>query len=221
MIDQFETDIVYSDRPSKAAYVADKYREVLRGSILDVGADQQYLRPLLPTGTRYVGIGKGPGFELEVDLERGHLPFDDAEFQCVLCLDVLEHLENIHEIFDELVRVAAKWIIVSLPNPWSDALHAMRYSDYAPDKHLKFYGLDPAPPEDRHRWFFSAVEAEIFIRDVATRSGCRIEQLDFESRRPSSPTRDRAWWALARRLLRPDIEHLAGRGTLWALLDAT
>jgi len=219
--DQFKTGIVYSDRPTKAAYVADKYKKVLRGSVLDVGADQQYLRPLLPAGTRYVGIGRGPGFDIEVDLERSSLPFHDSEFECVLCLDVLEHLENIHATFGELARVAAHWVVVSLPNPWADALNAMRFSDYSPGQHLKFYGLEPTPPEDRHRWFFSASEAETFIRNAAERSGCRVEQLDFESRSPSSPMRDRAWWALARRLLRPDIEHLAGRGTLWALLDAS
>ncbi len=103
-----------------------------------------------------------------VDLERDKLPFPDNSFDCVLCLDVLEHIENIHEIFDELCRVTCRYVIVSLPNPWADFYNMLRFGDYDVDRPLKFYGLPLEPPEDRHKWFFSNEEAEKFIPESCT-----------------------------------------------------
>lgn len=45
------------------------------------------------------------------------LPFDDANFDCVSCLEVIEHLPvNVYEkALKELVRVSRKYILVSVP----------------------------------------------------------------------------------------------------------
>jgi ubiquinone/menaquinone biosynthesis C-methylase UbiE len=56
------------------------------------------------------------------DLEKNPvLPFKDNFFDCVLLLDVLEHLNNRHEIVGEIKRVAKKdaLILISLPNEFS------------------------------------------------------------------------------------------------------
>ena len=42
-------------------------------------------------------------------------PFKDNEFECVCCFDVLEHLENLHNIANELVRVSSNKVFISLP----------------------------------------------------------------------------------------------------------
>jgi hypothetical protein len=40
----FHTDYVYSDRETKAHYVWLKYRPILKGRLLDVGADECHLK---------------------------------------------------------------------------------------------------------------------------------------------------------------------------------
>ena len=66
------------------------------------------LRDLLPR-VRYTGIDLGGTPDITIDLERAdRLPFDAAAFRCVVCSDVLEHLDNLHAVFGELLRVAGR-----------------------------------------------------------------------------------------------------------------
>lgn len=46
-----------------------------------------------------------------------HIPFSDGKFQCVTCLEVLEHLtiEDYAKAIDELARVSSRYIILSVP----------------------------------------------------------------------------------------------------------
>lgn len=178
--EKFVTDYRYIDRQTKAKYVWEKYKRILTGRILDVGADECYLKSYLSSETFYWGIGLGGNPDQQVNLERERIPFDDDSFDCVLCLDVLEHLDNIHDVFDELCRVSRAYVIISLPNPWSSFYSMLFEKDYRPEQPLKFYGLPCEPPEDRHKWFFSPEEAEQFIRFRAKRNTMKIVQLDYE-----------------------------------------
>ena len=176
---EFRTDLTYHDRESKARYVWLKYGPILRGRILDVGADKGYLRDHLDKDASYWGIGLGGHPDQEVDLEEEKLPFPDNSFDCVLCLDVLEHLENIHEVFDELCRVTRSHVIISLPNPWRSFLRVLERGDYRPGQPTKFYGLPPEKPEDRHKWFFSKEEAVNFIEYRSAQNSMSVLQMDF------------------------------------------
>jgi SAM-dependent methyltransferase len=174
----FKTDYRYTDRQTKAKYVSLKYQAILRGHILDVGADECYLKQYLPEDTQYWGIGLEGRPDQQVNLEKEKIPFPDAAFDCVLCLDVLEHLENAHEAFDELCRVTQHYVIISLPNPWGDFYSMLRFGDYYPGQPMKFYGLPVERPADRHKWFFSCEEAEKFILYGAAKNGMRVAQMD-------------------------------------------
>ena len=176
----FHSDYKYTDRSSKAEYVWRKYRSILTGSILDVGADECHLKSHLDEDTSYLGIGLGGTPDRQVDLENG-VPFPDNSFDCVLCLDVLEHLENIHDVFDELCRIAKKYVILSLPNPHMVLLNYKKAElNYSDEQHIKFYGLPLEKPADRHRWFFSGEEACRFILYRAEKNGMQVIQLDNE-----------------------------------------
>ena len=56
---RFHTDFRYTDRETKARYVWLKYQRILTGRILDVGADECYLRDYLDERAEYLGIGPG------------------------------------------------------------------------------------------------------------------------------------------------------------------
>ena len=43
------------------------------------------------------------------------MDFADNSFDVVLCLDVLEHIENWQKVFSELLRVAKRKVIISVP----------------------------------------------------------------------------------------------------------
>jgi len=87
------------------------------------------------------GIGLGGSQDQKVDLGKNAIPFSDNSFGCVLCIDVLEHVENIHEVFDELGRVSLRYIIVALPNPYADFYKMLRSGNYSQDFPWKFFGL--------------------------------------------------------------------------------
>ena len=100
----------------------------------------------------YIGIGlSSDNLDLKIDLEKKALPYKNNSFDVVLCCDVLEHLENIHEVFDKLCRVSKKYVIVSLPNPHSVFWSYVKHGNYNENQRLKFYGLPAEKPEDRHK----------------------------------------------------------------------
>jgi len=217
----FHTDYCYSDRETKARYVWLKYKSILRGRILDVGADECHLKRYLPSDTEYWGIGLGGHPDQLVDLEREGIPFPENSFDCVLCLDVLEHLENIHEMFDDLCRVTRRFVIVSLPNPWKDFYNMLRHGEYQPGQPMKFYGLPFERPKDRHKWFFSSEEAEKFILYRAGKNGMRVIQIDYQGDVHEGQGWRRLIRIIARSILfRHDLNLKSiFRGTLWAVLE--
>jgi hypothetical protein len=178
---RFSTNLTYTSRKDKPRYVSDKYSDILQGSVLDVGADNAILKRYLRDATSYVSIGLGPGVDKKIDLEEGDVPYNDDEFDCVLCLEVLEHLDNMHQLFDELCRVAESYVIVSLPNPWASFMRMLRYGYYDGDRRpIKYYYLPTDPPVDRHKWFFAPYEAKRFIKERAVMNGFEIIQIDQE-----------------------------------------
>jgi SAM-dependent methyltransferase len=206
-IQRYSTDAEYTDRESKAAYIARKYAPVLGGSVLDVGCGEGLLRRHLPRPDLYVGVDAAPSGDTPVDLERGALPFADRSFDAVVCTDVLEHLEAAHAIFDECCRVSRSRVIISLPNPVRNFITELFAGSGG---RMKYYGLPAENPGDRHRWFFGFEEAEAFVRQRAAHNAFEVEQLD-------SSHDGCCYWLNAKGedvLDHPNIR----RGTLWAIL---
>lgn len=184
----------FEQRTDRPRFLAERFPDVLRGRVLDVGCDRAVLRAACAPG-QYVGMDLSDEADLRQDLQAdGRLPFPDRAFDGVLCSDVLEHLENLHQVFDELVRVARAHLLVTLPNNWNSARQRLRRGRGA----IAHYGLPLEKPRDRHRWFFSLSEAEEFFRAQAARHGLEILELcALEKPRP-------ALVRAARALLHPD-----------------
>ena len=215
---QFYTDFKYTSREDKPKYVWRKYREILQGKILDVGADECGLKKFLPEGTEYTGIGLGGSVDLEIDLEKERLPYEDNSFDCVLCLDVLEHLDNLHEVFDELCRVTGKYLIISLPNPWAGFMGMLRGGYY---KHtelpMKFYNLPTDPPSDRHKWFYGVHEAERFLKERGKMNGMEIFQMDRGNANPN--LKRRLYHVVLKLVVHKDVDvDSLMSGSVWTVL---
>ncbi len=221
---KLETNFIYTDRRTKAHYIYLKYQSILVGDVLDIGADQCYLKEYLGDNAKYIGVGlHSDKLDLEIDLEKQSLPYEDNSFDVVLCCDVLEHIENIHAVFDELCRVSKKYVIVSLPNPHSVFWSHLKHGDYNEHQHIKFYGLPLEKPEDRHKWFFSTKEAERFIRYRAKKNKMEVVQIDVEgSNPPKVGVTEKLIFKFLLRKYFYLLPHVSNRnlyiGTLWAVL---
>ena len=137
----------FPTRRSRAIYIAKRFRKYLHGEVLDVGCDEAHLKDLLPN-LSYTGIDVAGKPDICINLEKiDKLPFADKSFDCVLCSDVLEHIDNLHQIFYELLRVSKRYVIISLPNNWSSARLPIERGkgDFA------HYGLPVEPILDRHK----------------------------------------------------------------------
>ena len=219
----FATDYRYSSREDKGLYVYKKYESVFlqSESVCDVGADKGVIKQWLPNTINYFTIGYGENISLQYNLEHIPWPIADSAYDVVLCLDVLEHLENIHAAFDECCRITKKYVIISLPNPYADFigfLYSGKYMDRAKD--MKFYGLMPEPELDRHRWFFSPTDAREFIRHRGKKNGFTIVQHDAEGEeREREREREREKDHPLHRFFRQDlpVEDLEC-GTMWWIL---
>jgi len=165
----------YRNRTTKAKWVTEQFKSIFGEikSILDVGCDGRCLKNCLPEGIKYIGLDNFHEADIHFDLDKGKkLPLDNNSFDLVYCSDVLEHLENIHSVFDELCRISRKYIIVSLPNPFSGIFPVLL-------GRTKLEGLPPEKVEDRHRWFFTNEEAVSFLKHRAEKNGCKVAQITY------------------------------------------
>jgi len=202
--------VSFDTRPARTEYLVRRFDRYLKGRILDVGCDRAILKDLLP-GMDYTGVDISGSPNVRLDLEKSvRLPFDDRTFDCVICIDVLEHLDNFHQIFRELIRTCGRYLIISLPNCWVGARKPLGRGKGS----FGHYGLPADPPADRHKWFFSLSEAKRFLKKQADRHPVSIEELHATEKPRPLPVR------LARRIRYCRQEHYLNRyaHTLWAVL---
>lgn len=145
LIDRFHRLVLARVRDSGAA------------TALEVGCGEGFVLGYLRTrldGVRLEGIDLDdeavayarrlvPGVPVRVGDAR-RLPYPDGAFDLVLCLEVLEHLEDPAAALREIRRVTCRFALLSVPNePW------FRLANLARGKNLRTRGDDP---DHRRRW---------------------------------------------------------------------
>lgn len=164
----------FENREQRAAFIAKTFATELAQSkrILDVGCDYNTLKKIV--GDKVLGVDLYGAPDIKIDFEKEQLrQFRDQEFDFVVCTEVLEHLDNLHAMTAELLRVSKRYVLVSLPNShsiftkWNILFHGHAG---------KFYGLPLDQPEDRHRWFFSYNDVDRFFRATCDREPFRMNR---------------------------------------------
>lgn len=187
----------YKNRRERSKWLVERFGDEFNNSekVLDIGCWECDLEKYLDSDIDYFGIDVAGKPNKKIDLDTiDKLPFSDNEFDVVVCADVLEHIENLHLVFDESCRVAKKGVIITLPNPvvafWK-YLFKMEYKGKETPKNkfgkfVKFYGLPKEKPVDRHRWFFNYEEALDFIKYRSNKNSFYVEvaetDLGYENR---------------------------------------
>jgi len=148
----------------------------LAGRLVDVGARDRVLRQYLAgSQLEYFSTDLGPGHDFTWDLERP-LPAADQAFDVVVALDVLEHVEGLHQALQELLRIARRKVFISLPNmtELTFRLHFLRYGQLSAK-----YALLPDHQGDRHRWLTSYRQIGACVRGIAARAQCSVQEFDL------------------------------------------
>jgi len=144
------------------------------GTLLDLGARDRVLHGYLHDNLQYLSADQCGGHDFDWNLEQ---PLDcpDDAFDVVVGLDVLEHLERIHQAFSEMLRIARSRVFVSLPNMGclSFRMHFLRHGRLAAK-----YALLPEHQGDRHRWLTSYSQMTAFVHDLASAAGWSVRQYD-------------------------------------------
>lgn len=162
----------FNNREERAAFIAKTFEKEISQSksVLDVGCDYNTLKKIV--GSKVTGVDLYGAPDYKVDFEKDKLSrFKDCEFDFVVCTEVLEHLENFHEMLDELTRVSGKYILISLPNCMGIFT---RFNILFRGETGKFYGLPFEKPEDRHRWFFSHTDIERFFQNYTKKHSLSV-----------------------------------------------
>ncbi len=153
-------------------------------SVLDIGCRDAILKKHLRSGLDYTGIDlfPGPGVDRVGNVEEG-LPFADKSFDAVVALDLLEHTDKIWFVFDEMLRVARRRVVVLLPNAyhWSFRLQFLR------GREMDKYRLPPEPILDRHRWLVSYDSASRFCRERGGKAGWKVTETILHGGRRGLP----------------------------------
>lgn len=135
----------------------DRFNDLLTGEILDVGSRDNTIQDILKKKCTLVDKNNPelPPFDWEKEL----LPFANKSLDTIVCLDTMEHINDIHRSLHDLFRVSRGHVIISLPNCWRKTIRKFLrgYGSGAS------YGLPPEKPFDRHKWFFNAEDVVNFI----------------------------------------------------------
>jgi ubiquinone/menaquinone biosynthesis C-methylase UbiE len=106
------------------------------GDILDIGCGDSPYRVFLKLDqVKYFGIDIVDQDKFDYHNERivpfdgKKIPFDDKYFDVIICTEVLEHVENFHELIGEMHRVMKIGANGFITVPWSARFHYIPY-DY-------------------------------------------------------------------------------------------
>lgn len=125
----------------------------ISGRVLDVGAADRWIEPHLSEGVQYVALDyPATGRDLysakpTVFGDAASLPFEDACFDGVFCLEVLEHVPEPESVLKEIARVLKRggraWITMPFLYPLHDApFDFQRFTEYGLRRSMRQAGLE-------------------------------------------------------------------------------
>ena len=124
------------------------------------GEAVKYAKLLLPSTNFYIG-------------DIYSLPHCKESFDMVVCLEVLEHLNQPETIVDNIAKICRKYVIFSIPNNWKfRAANVIRF------KYLERKGNTPG---HKNEWtkeeFSSLISLRFKIKDISAIAGIWLQFL--------------------------------------------
>ena len=203
---------VHHNSETKGREIVNQYAAILQGHILGLGEEQTVLKPLLPTDAHYLSIRDAGNSTLNTIEEL--LPFDDHRFDCVVCLDVLQSLKNVQQLFDELCRVSRSYVMISVPIVDTETRNISLKK--APQQTTNSTVHSTAEPQrEDSQWCLSRNEAMTLIEQRAARNLMQVIQVDC-----SYDHQEEKRLSVMDKLLRGlNLKQTVASGTLWAVIQ--
>jgi len=192
-------------------------REMLTGlnihSALDVGCRDSAARDILAADTEYFGcdLFQNPAGTVTYVGDIMSLTLD-RHFDCVIALDVVEHVDDPHALMDRLVAITDKHLLVSLPNIF-DLRHKLMFMFRNTLGGKYQFGVENTL--DRHRWVMNHDEILAFLSHFAEKHDMRLSTRNLRVGLDSGNVK----WRLVLPLLRPLIDEKTLTSTVVALLS--
>ena len=165
------------------------YKEFLQGdAVVDIGCDVRGIEESVGPHTRYHGIDMHGKPDIVLNLDRDELPFGEKSVDTVVCVEALEHLQRMHQVFDNILAISRRHVICSLPveaaytgNKLVDAMGGV-FS----------FATPLAPVFDRHQWVGSVSDNLDLVYYRSALGGFSIRQIDlfYMPRRGSADARE-------------------------------
>lgn len=157
------------------------------GLLLDIGGRDRILSRYLTSVGYLSPNSNGEGHDFMVDLSAPRTSLRDCQFDVVVALDVLEHVDDIHHALAEILRTTGKKLVIALPNlaTLTHRLSFLLRGRLPTDK----YDLKRERPADRHRWLTTYSQIGDFVISNAERNGFPVVCVVEETEGPR-------WWRL-------------------------
>ena len=151
--------------------------------MLDIGCREMILKEHLQGSFDYLGLdyiskkSNDPSF-INHNLEKG-MPDSVGDVDVIVALDVLEHIERIHDVYQEFFSVSKKTIIVALPNM---GYYKFRINFLFKGVLSGKYNFTENKILDRHRWIPNYESIDKFIYKN-TPTGWNIKNYNYIAER--------------------------------------
>ena len=148
----------------RTAYVAKKLGKLNGDNVLDIGCREMILKEYLEGNFDYLGLDyiskkSNASDFINHNLGKG-LPDNLNNIDTIVALDVLEHIENIHDVYKEFFSITNKTIVVALPNI---AYYKFRINFLIKGVLSGKYIFSEEKVLDRHRWIPNYQSIDKFI----------------------------------------------------------
>ena len=150
---------------NRAEFVTNKLGKLNGDVVLDLGCRDMVLKKFLLGNYEYFGVDNSNTKETDPalinhNLEEG-IPINIKKPDIIVALDVLEHIENIHSVYNQLFTTSNKTIVVALPNM---AYYKFRLNFMIKGVLSGKYIFSENKVLDRHRWIPNVKSIEKFIK---------------------------------------------------------
>tara|TARA_B100001121_G_C18681201_1_gene618613 strand:- start:1111 stop:1743 length:633 start_codon:yes stop_codon:yes gene_type:complete len=137
-------------------FVAKKLGKLNGEKVLDIGCRDKIFKTYLEGDFQYTGIDFNPDKPLGLDVVNEKINYnlengipEDIKPEIINALDVLEHVEKIHELLDDIFKKSKKVVSIALPNM---AYYKFRFNFLFKGEISGKYVFTDKKIYDRHRW---------------------------------------------------------------------
>lgn len=105
----------------------------IKGDVLDLGCGRgKYKDLVLSSADKYTGCDYYKYDNVDVMSSAENTPFQDGQFDTIICLQVLEHVLRPHKVVNEIARILKPGGYLLLSAPWLHPYHG------EPDDYFRF-----------------------------------------------------------------------------------